>query len=265
MWWCVFFIEMWLFLEVDMIRAMLQTLLVAGLIATALQPAVAQSDFLKRGNDLFRDFSGSTAPETGLTDAEIGSGLREALKVGADSVVRQVGAVDGFNADPRIHIPLPESLTTVQETLSRVGLSDMMDDLETRLNRAAEAAAPEAREVFWQAIDDMSWEDVRNIYEGPDDSATRYLETKMSSPLAERMKPIIDSSLAEVGAVQVYDSVMGRYRAVPFVPDVKADLTTHVLDRALAGLFLYLAEEEAAIRKNPAKRTTELLQKVFGS
>ncbi|CAN0458500.1 unnamed protein product [Discosporangium mesarthrocarpum] len=87
----------------------------------------------------------------------------------------------------------------------------------------------------------------------------------MSAPLAERMKPIVEDSLAEVGAIAAYDQSMSRYRSIPFVPDVKADLTDHVLDRAMAGLFLYLAAEEAAIRENPAKRSTELLQKVFAN
>ena len=208
--------------------------------------------------------SGSGAASS-LSEQEIGKGLREALKVGADTVVSNIGALDGFNADPKIRIPLPDSLTTVQKTLSRFGMSGMMDDLETRLNRAAEEAAPEARQLLWQAIDDMSWDDARGILEGPDDSATRYLESKMSAPLAERMKPIVDASLQEVGAVRAYDQAIGQYKTVPFVPDVKADLTSHVLERALQGLFLYLGEEEAAIRQNPAKRSTELLRKVFGS
>ena len=87
----------------------------------------------------------------------------------------------------------------------------------------------------------------------------------MSQPLAKEMRPIVENTLSEVGAVQAYDKVMGQYRTLPFVPDVKADLTNHVIDKGLAGIFHYLAEEEAAIRQNPAKRTTELLQRVFGS
>jgi hypothetical protein len=141
----------------------------------------------------------------------------------------------------------------------------MTDDLELRLNRAAEAASPEAQAVFWQAIDEMTWDDVREIFDGPDDAAARYLERTISSPLVTRMKPIVDASLAEVGAVRAYDQATGRYKAVPFVPDVKADLTQHVLERVPQGLFLYLAQEEAAIRQNPAKQTTELLKKVFGN
>jgi hypothetical protein len=233
--------------------------------------AQAQLDLLKRGKDALQSIQGSgesggSSSTSGvLTDQEIGSGLREALTVGVRTVVSQVGATDGYNADPRIHVPLPKSLETVQKTLSRIGMSDLVDDLELRLNRAAEQAAPEAREVFGQAIQEMTFDDVQMIYNGPDDAATRFLERTMSDPLVQRMRPIVDASLSEVGAVRAYDNAIGQYKAIPFVPDAKADLTQHVLERALKGLFLYLAEEEAAIRQNPVKRTTDLLQKVFGA
>lgn len=242
---------------------LVRLLIVVALMTIPAGDAAAQMDFLKRGKDLLRELPGGQGTEQ-LSDADIGAGLREALKVGAERVVGQVGRTDGFNGDPAIHIPLPESLQRVQSALARVGLSSMTDDLELRLNRAAEAASPEAQAVFWQAIDEMTWDDVREIFDGPDDAATRYLERTMSPPLVTRMKPIVDESLAEVGAVRAYDQAIGRYKAIPFVPDVKADLTQHVLERALQGLFLYLAQEEAAIRQNPAKQSTELLRKVFG-
>lgn len=244
-------------------KSTIRLLLVAAFLVLPTGVTNAQMDFLKRGKDLLREIPGGQSTQE-LSNADIGAGLREALKVGAQRVVGQVGASDGFNGDPRIHIPLPESLQKVQSTLARIGMSSMTDDLELRLNRAAEAASPEAQAVFWQAIDEMTMDDVREIFDGPDDAATRYLERTMSSPLLARMKPIVDSSLAEVGAVRAYDQAIGRYKAVPFVPDVKADLTQHVLERALQGVFLYLAQEEAAIRQNPAKQTTALLKKVFG-
>ena len=111
----------------------------------------------------------------------------------------------------------------------------------------------------------MTLEDVREIYEGPDDAATQYFKGKMTKPLTKRMKPIVDKSLSEVGAVQSYDTMMSRYKAIPLVPDVKANLTNYVVRKGLDGIFYYVAEEEAAIRNNPAARTTELLKKVFGA
>ena len=191
-------------------------------------------------------------------------GLVEALRVGTERVVDQVSLADGYNLDPDIHIPLPGALDDVQKVLKSLGMSDLADDLELRLNRAAEAAAPEAKELFFQAIGEMSFEDVQQIYSGPDDAATRYFQDKMTPALAERMQPVVDRSLADVGAIQSYDTMMKQYESVPFVPDAKADLNDYVVDKAMDGIFHYVAIEEAAIRNDPAARTTELLQQVFG-
>ena len=198
-----------------------------------------------------------------LSNDEIGRGIKEALRVGTERLVGQLGSVNGFNGDPQVRIPLPDTLKKVQSTLSRFGMSGMADDLEVRLNRAAEAATPKAKKLFGDAITAMTLEDVKKILNGPSDSATRFFQGKMSSPLKAEFEPIVNASLAGVGAINSYDRMMGQYKSLPFVPDVKADLTNHVLDKAIAGIFLYLAKEEAAIRADPAKRTTELLQKVF--
>ncbi len=147
--------------------------------------------------------------------------------------------------------------------LGRVGMSGLADDLELRLNRAAEAAVPKARKLFGDAITQMTIDDARKILNGPTDSATQYFRGKMSSPLAGEMKPIVNDQLGQVGAIAAYDKMIGQYKSIPFVPDAKADLTDYVLEKAIAAVFLYLGREEAAIRENPAKRTTELLQKVF--
>ena len=133
-----------------------------------------------------------------------------------------------------------------------------------RLNRAAETATPKAKKLFWDAISQMTLDDVNRIYEGPDDAATRYFQGKMSDPLAKEMGPVVNESLSEVGAIKSYDNVMGRYEQIPFVPDVKANISDYVVEKGMDGIFHYLAKEEAAIRNNPVKRTTELLQKVFG-
>lgn len=200
-----------------------------------------------------------------LTDLEIGNGLKEALRIGTQRVVGQVGAVDGYNADPLIHIPLPEDLRKVHNVLDKVGLASMTADLELKLNRSAERAAPEAKEVFWNAITEMSLDDVRGIWQGPDDAATQYFRGKMTLPLTDRFTPIVLDAMGEVGAIRSYDRMMSKYESIPFVPDVKADLTRYTVKKGLSGLFTYVAKEEAAIRRDPAKRTTELLQRVFGA
>ncbi len=224
----------------------------------------AQSDWWKKGKELLGGI-GKTQTPSSLSLDEISGGLKEALRVGTANVVGQLGKTDGFNNDPVAHIPLPENLQTVKRVLDRTGMGSMVGDLELKLNRAAEAATPKAKKLFWQAISEMTLEDAKAIYNGPQDAATKYFESKMSQPLAKEMRPIVENTLSEVGAVQAYDRVMEQYRALPFVPDIKADLTNHVIDKGLAGIFHYLAEEEAAIRQNPAKRTTELLQRVFGA
>ncbi|PLY04867.1 MAG: DUF4197 domain-containing protein [Desulfuromonas sp.] len=252
---------------------MLKTTALKRLLAPALLLALllisshaVAFDWLSAGKKLL---GGGTTEQSGETSAltlgDISSGLKEALKVGSERVTAQLGTVDGFNADTAIHIPLPDSLQKVKTALKAVGMSGMMDDLELKLNRAAEVATPQAKELFWNAIQEMTLDDVQMIYNGPDDAATRYFQDHMSAELGERMKPIVEQSIAEVGAVTLYDNAIANYKNLPFVPDVKADLSTYVVNKGIDGIFYYLAKEEAAIRANPAARTTELLKKVFGA
>lgn len=225
----------------------------------------AAANWLDFGKEVLRNTtSGSQAP-TSLSSTDISAGLKEALRVGTDRVVAQLGRPGGFNADPAIHIPLPGSLENARGMLDKVGMAAPLNDLELQLNRAAEEATPKAKELFLQAISEMTLEDARAIYNGPQDSATRYFQKKMSPELAAAMKPVVEQSLADVGAVKTYDQVMGQYRTLPFVPDIHTDLNGYVVNKGMDGIFHYLASEEIAIRQNPAKRTTELLRKVFGS
>tara|TARA_R110002049_G_scaffold157184_10_gene322224 strand:+ start:4864 stop:5613 length:750 start_codon:yes stop_codon:yes gene_type:complete len=208
--------------------------------------------------------SGGDEKQQTLSTDDIGGGLKEALRVGTERVVGNLGTTDGFNLDPQIHIPLPEQLDQVRKVLGKIGMDSMLVDLETRLNRAAEIATPKAQELFIAAINDMTLDDVLAIYNGPEDSATQYFKSKMSGPLAVEMKPVVDASLADVDVANSYDSVMERYNSVPFVPKIEADLSDYVVQKGMDGIFFYLGKEEAAIRQDPAKRTTELLQRVFG-
>jgi hypothetical protein len=229
-------------------------------------PAASQG-FFDRGKDFLKSLGGSGSsgsPVKALTTSEIAGGLRDALRVGAERVVGTLGRTDGFNKASDVHIPLPGSLKKVQSMLGKFGMSSLVDDLELKLNRAAEAAVPKATNLFSHAISQMTIDDAKKILNGPKDSATRYFQGKMSAPLARDMKPIVNRQLSQVGAIASYDRMIGQYKSIPFVPDAKANLTNHVLDKAIAGVFLYLGREEAAIRENPAMRTTQLLKKVFG-
>lgn len=235
---------------------------VFSVLIVFLFSSLAWAGWWDKGVDILKSIGTDEAPAE-LTLEEIGAGLKEALQVGSENVVRQLGRTDGFNLDSNIHIPLPDSLDKVKTMLTKVGMSRLFEDLELKLNRAAETATPKARQLFLNAISQMTFDDIRKIYDGPDDAATQYFRQTMTPDLTEEMRPVIDDSLSQVGAVQAYDNMMSQYKSLPFVPDVKADLTNHVIEKGMDGIFYYMAKEEAAIRKDPVKRTTELLQKVF--
>lgn len=222
----------------------------------------AGNSWFDKGSEFLKSF-GAGDKVSELTIEEIGAGLKEALKVGSQNVVNQLGVTDGFNMDSNIHIPLPASLNTVKSMLDKVGMSYLFEDLELKLNRAAEAATPKAEHLFLTAISQMTFQDVKDIYNGADDAATQYFKEKMSLDLAIEIKPVIEDSLSEVGAIMAYDNMVKEYKSIPFVPDVKSNLIDHVIAKGMDGIFYYMAKEEAAIRQNPAKRTTELLKKVF--
>jgi len=200
-----------------------------------------------------------------LTVDEITRGLKEALTKGSSAVVGQLGAEDGFNSDPVIRIPLPKTLAKARDYAAKVGLDKSFNELETRLNRAAESATPKAKSLFVGAIRSMSVEDAKGILQGPDNAATQYFEGKTRTRLAGEMRPIVSRSLAQVGAVNYFNQLMKKYNRIPLAPKVDADLTSHVVDGGMDGIFHYLADEEKAIRDNPLKRSSELLRRVFSS
>lgn len=237
---------------------MLPTILVAACLIASGSASAGWLDKLK--GKVF----GEDDKEQTLSTDDIGGGLKEALRVGTENVVAQLGVADGFNLDPQIHIPLPGQLEDVKKVLGKIGMDSTLTDLEARLNRAAEIATPKAKGLFIDAINQMTLDDVMAIYNGEDDSATQYFRSKMSGPLAVEMKPVVDASLADAGVVKTYDAAMERYDSLPFVPKVEADLNDYVVQKGMDGIFYYLAKEEAAIRKDPAKRTTDLLKRVFG-
>lgn len=230
--------------------------------------AKAQTDLFGTAKGLLNSLGGSGQADTGvagLDNETIFAGLKEALSVGTKKIVSQLSAADGYFGDSAVHIPLPESLQTARKLLDTAGFGSLADDLELRMNRAAEAAAPEAGAIFSDAISSMTLEDVKAIYKGADDSATRWFQQRTGAKLTERFTPVVQNAMAEVGAVKSYDAFVGQYAKIPFAPDAKAELSTHVVGKALDGLFHYLAIEEKAIRTDPVARSTDLLKKVFGS
>ena len=244
------------------------TLIALVLMSFACLPsqANAEGSWWDKGVDTLKKLNVGKQSTIGKEPSygEIGEAFKQALRIGTENVVSRLGSINGFSNDPSVHIPLPEELNTIKTMLSKVGMSQQVDDLELKLNRAAEAATPKAKDLFLQAIAEMTFDDLKNIYEGPEDSATKYFQSKMSPLLRKEMQPIVENTLSQVGAIQAYDKVIGQYKTLPFVPDVKANLEEHVVQKGMEGIFYYIAKEEASIRKNPAKQTTALLKKVFG-
>ena len=249
-------------------KTLLVLISLSGVFYSAMPVKPSQAiDWGNMGKQLFEEYS---APETSndvtsvFSSEDLSSAFKEALTIGVDKMISHLGVRDGFYKDKKAHISLPEKLQPVQKVLEGVGMSHLMDDLEKRLNRAAEAATPHAKEIFIDAIKDLSFQDVKKIYNGPDDAVTAYFKDKTSKSLSEKMAPFISKSVSEVGVIQVYDQVMSEYKKFPFVPNANENLTDYAVNKTIDGLFIYLAKEEAAIRNNPAERTTELLKTVFG-
>lgn len=250
------------------LNMLLFLLLLGTLFAMGCTMSQAQDGWLDKGKKMMDDLNkgeDGSATSAALSVGDINAGLKDALKVGTENVVTQLGKPDGFNADSAIHIPLPEQLASAKALLDKAGMGGSLDDLELQLNRAAEAATPKAKQLFWTAITEMSIDDAKQIYNGPENAATEYFKSKMAGPLQEEMRPVVSASLAEVGAVKTFDTIISDYQSIPFAPDIKADLTDYTVEKGIDGIFYYLAKEEAAIRANPAARTTDLLKKVFGT
>jgi hypothetical protein len=254
-----------------------------GLGGVAVPLAVsAQSSFLEMGKGALQSLEkgkggdavlpgvsagqggGSGTLGANMSVPDISTGLKEALRMGSERVVNRLGKTDGFNADPAVHVPLPDSLKAVAPVLKMAGAGGVTADLETRLNRAAEEATPQARQIFVSALQAMTLDDARAILNGPKDAATQYFRRTMTPQLQAAMRPVVERSVADVGAVKALDAVASSAGgALPALDNPSAMLSDHVLGYALDGIFHYLAQEEAAIRADPAKQSTDLLRKLF--
>ncbi len=239
------------------------------ILASLPLAARAQGSLFDQGKSLLGGAGGNApgakAGASGLSDGDIGGGLKEALKIASQHVTGQLGKSDGYFKDPAIRIPLPGVLQQIEGPLKSAGAGAMLDDLHLKMNRAAEQAAPKALNIFTDAVSKMSIADARGILNGPKDAATQYFRRTTSDSLSASFKPIVESSLSSVGAVSAFNGVQSTASALPFVGgSVKGfDLSDFTVGKALDGLFHYMAVEENAIRTNPAARTTDLLKKVF--
>ncbi|MDW8301857.1 MAG: DUF4197 domain-containing protein [Bacteroidia bacterium] len=200
-----------------------------------------------------------------LTQSEVGNALKDALKVGATRASERASAKDGFYKNPLVFIPFPEEAKIVKEQLIKIGKKDKVDSFEKSLNRAAEDASKKAANIFIDAILKMTLQDAKNILVGGDSAATAYLRKTSSNALYDAFLPIVQKSLESVGAAQQWKNITELYNKIPLVRKVDTDLPAYTTRLAVRGIFIYLAQEEQKIRKNPAARTTPDMQKVFGA
>ena len=194
---------------------------------------------------------------------ETSAGLKETLTRGADSAVAQLGKPNGFLGDPRVRIPLPESARSAEKMMRTLGMKKQADELIETMNRAAELAVVEAKPILVDAVKKMSFSDARAILTGGDDAATQYFKRTTSGSMAERFLPIIKQATAKVDLASKYNQYAGQAAKVGLLDKKDADLDLYVTQKAMDGLFLMIAEQEKAIRKDPIGTGSALLKRVF--
>ena len=200
-----------------------------------------------------------------LSNSDTTSGLKEALTRGAEVAIGQLGKKDGFLGDKRVRIPLPESARTVEKAMRTFGMKKQADELIETMNRAAEMAVVEAKPILTNAVKSMSFDDARGILSGGDDAATQYFRRTTSSDIAAKFLPIVKKATAKVDLAGQYNQYAGQAAKFGLLDKKDADLDTYVTHKAMDGLFLMIAEQEKAIRKDPVGTGSALLKKVFGA
>jgi hypothetical protein len=208
--------------------------------------------------------SQATGRSSNPSPIEMAMGLKEALGKGTGIGIDRLSMENGFLGNAAIKLPFPEEAIQVERALRKVGMGNLCDQLISSINRAAEDAVKEARPLFTQAIKEMTFKDVQGILLGTDRAATDYLQRSTTAGLKVKFAPPIQASLHKVGATAHWETVMSRYNKIPLVKPVTTDLTAYVTEKALQGLFVEIAKEELALRKNSNLRSSPLLQKVFG-
>ena len=200
-----------------------------------------------------------------LTNKDAVAGLKAALEKGSGVAVSALGRTDGFFGNPQVKIPLPESLKTVDKLMRGVGMGKYSDELILTMNRAAEAAVPEAKALFVQAVKNMSVQDAKGILTGGDTAGTEYFKRATSDQLRAKFLPIVKNATQKVALAQKYNEYAEKGAKLGLVKKDAANLDGYVTQKALDGLFFMVAEEEKKIRANPVQAGSDILRKVFGA
>lgn len=200
-----------------------------------------------------------------LSNSEVSGGLKEALTQGVDIAVSSLGAEDGFFGNKAVKIPLPESLKKIEKGMKFFGMGDQSDELILKMNRAAEAAAPEAKALLIGSIKQMSLADAKAILTGPDDAATQYFKKTTSTQMSEKFLPIVQKATENVQLASTYNKYAEMGSQFGVVDEDDANIQQYITNKALDGMYYMIAQEEAAIRKDPIGQASSLLKKVFGA
>jgi Protein of unknown function (DUF4197) len=200
-----------------------------------------------------------------ISNAEAVRGLKQALNDGAAAAVARLGVEDGFFANPRVKIPLPPSLQRVESGLRAFGMRKQADELVLTMNRAAEAAVPEAKQLLVDAVKKMSMQDAKGILGGGDTAATDYFRRTTRSQLSQRFLPIVKQATDRVGLAQQYNSLAGQGVALGLVKEDQASIESYVTQKTLDGLYFMIGEQEKAFRKDPIGASSDVVRRVFGA
>ncbi|HSH87900.1 MAG TPA: DUF4197 domain-containing protein [Methylophilus sp.] len=242
----------------------------ACILLFGLMIANAQALDLKGLGDVVNKVRGSSttgndAAVSNLSDKETNDGLKLALNQGVTKAVDVLGATDGFLGNKEVKIPLPDSLKKIEKGMRMVGMGDRADDLVLKMNRAAEQAVPEAKTLLVNSIKQMSLADVKGILTGPQDAATQYFKKTTSTDMAAKFLPIVQKATANVQLADTYNKYAEMGSQFGVVKKENANINQYVTQKALDGVYLMVAKEEAAIRQDPMGQASNLLKKVFGA
>jgi len=229
----------------------------------------AHADLMDKAKSLLnkdKSKSASTGAQAGTAPDKdtVAAGLKEALTIGSQNAVKAGAQPDGFFKNPAIKIPLPEKVQKVEKPLRKIGLSKQVDEFILTMNRAAEKAAPQAKDIFVGAVKEMTIVDAITILKGGDTAATDYMRSKTYDRLYGAFKPTVTKAVMDVGVTKSYQQLVDKGKKSRLIKDESLDLDHHVTSKALDGLFYLLGQEEKKIRKDPVAQVTDLLKKVFG-
>lgn len=200
-----------------------------------------------------------------LSQGEASQGLKAALAQGAKTAVTLLGRQDGFLGNEKVRIPLPGYLNDAASLLRTLGQGQRLDELVTAMNRAAEAAVPQARDLLLGAVRSMSVDDAKKILGGGDTSVTAFFAEKTRTPLNQKFLPVVTRSTEKVGLAEKYNQIAGKAAEFGLLRREDASIQQYVTGKALDGLYLVIGEEERKIRRDPVGTGSALLSKVFGA